>query len=178
MSFGSYSCCCDWGFETVYPRPDDCTIPETTHCGQFPSGMVSKWELTVAGVTNVSGNACNLCSIWNGTFILTYDSSPYGVGGHSCTLPGTFQTISIRESGVCVARGGTGWFLAYGQVFPGVWTLEANKAGMSGGNLAVYRMPSSAAIDPFNTNVMDFWFADAENCENWPATITLEPVCE
>lgn len=133
--------------------------PPITTCAQCPTAP-AQWSMTVAGITN---GFCTNCARWNGSWTLTnhtitgraggacYWSTPAEAGAAPCLFAASnsprWQLLLTATQAELTVDGGGG----------GSWTLAIGSFNCTG------------------TNVLSKVSADTD-CNNWPATITIDPI--
>jgi len=125
---------------------------QTEECAECPDGMSVCWELTVAGITN---DVCAECDEMNGTFILSWVSGCIFESPNEGALEACMGSSAIRWSFV---------INVFGQL-----TLSAN------GGIATYATAGGGDVNCNDTNEVPF-ISSSTACQNWPATLTLEPI--
>lgn len=120
-------------------------------CDNCPDGMSKCWELVVAGVTD---NDCLSCDEFNGTHVLIHS------GSNNCVFT-TLETDSCGGSGAL-------WSL----------TLDANPPRLLSGlffGTSHSRYDLSGTFDCNGSNTFDL-VGNTSDCQNWPPSLTIEPV--
>lgn len=161
-----FSCCCDWGFDVLYPRP----VCPRIDCLCAGAGMVEEYEFAVAGVT---GGNCSSgdCSEVNKTWKMVH--SP-----NDPDIPGSADQFCFWKSTETVAMSGCLTGNKYWELFVDAPPFTANyvlRFRTAGAVIAVY-FAARNTVDcdsPVFTRSANL----PGTCTGWPATLNFSSPC-